>query len=270
MGNSGVKDYLIDRTAATEPEEVAMLVHGADLGRTLIYLPGLHGDWTLIGRFRMALRGRVRFVEVTYPRTLTWSLEDYAEGVERALAEQGIKEGWLLAESFSSAVLWPMVARKRFGVQGVILAGGFVRHPMARGIKMAEWVSGAIPLALLTRILFGYARLARFHHRNSPETRANIEEFIARRTRLDEQAARHRLHLLTQSDPRPIARETGVPIYGIAGLFDPVVPWYFVRRWLKRNCPSLREYRVIRRSEHNVLGTAAETAAEQVVEWMGR
>ena len=269
MGISGVKEHRIDRTPATQPEEEVVRVHGADWGRTLIYLPGLHGDWTLIGRFRMALRGRVRFVEVTYPRTLTWSLEDYAEEVESALAEQGITKGWLLAESFSSAVLWPIVERKRFGVEGVILAGGFVRHPMAWGIRLAEWVSGAIPLALLTRILFGYARLARFRHHNSPEMRANIEEFIARRTRLDQQAAKHRLHLLTQSDPRPIAREAAVPIYAIAGLFDPVVPWYLVQRWLKTNCPNLREYRVVWPSEHNVLGTAAGAAAEQVVEWMG-
>jgi pimeloyl-ACP methyl ester carboxylesterase len=253
-----------------EPEEIAVRVHAAGCGRTLIYLPGLHGDWTLIGRFRTALRGRVRFVEVTYPRTLTWSLGDYAEGVENALAQNRITRGWLLAESFSSAVLWPMIARKRFRVEGVILAGGFVRHPMAWGIRLAEWVSGAIPLALLTRILFGYARLARFRHRRSSEMRANIEEFMARRTSLDQRAAKHRLHLLAQSDPRPIARGAGVPIYGIAGLFDPVVPWFWVRRWLKRNCRSLREYRVIWRSEHNVLGTAAGAAAEQVVEWIGR
>jgi len=258
-----------NRAMTAEAEKMAVRVHGADCGRTLTYLPGLHGDWTLIGRFRKALRGRVRFVEVTYPRTLTWSLEAYAEGVEKALEENGITKGWLLAESFSSAVLWLMVARKRFGVEGVILAGGFVRHPMTWGVRMAERVAGALPLTLLTRILFGYGRLARFRHRNPPETRVSIDEFIARRTKLDQQAAKHRLHLLTQSDPRPIAREARVPVYGITGLFDPVVPWYWVRRWLKANCPSLREYRVIWRSEHNVLSTAADAAAEQVVEWMG-
>ena len=35
---------------------------------TLIYVPGLHGDWTLVGSFRKAVKGRVRFVEMTYPR----------------------------------------------------------------------------------------------------------------------------------------------------------------------------------------------------------
>ena len=51
-------------------EELQLRIHGEASLPTLIYLPGLHGDWTLIGGFRHALGGRVRFVEVTYPRTL--------------------------------------------------------------------------------------------------------------------------------------------------------------------------------------------------------
>ena len=107
-------------------EELQMRVHGDAGTPTLIYLPGLHGDWTLIGRFRKALKQRVRFVEVTYPRTLEWSLEDYAAGVEAALADRGINRGWVLAESFSSSVAWRLVSRKNFRIDGLVLAGGFV------------------------------------------------------------------------------------------------------------------------------------------------
>ena len=60
-------------------EKLEMRTYGDASLPTLIYLPGLHGDWTLVGSFRHALGGRVRFVEFTYPRTLTWSLEDYAK-----------------------------------------------------------------------------------------------------------------------------------------------------------------------------------------------
>ncbi|HYG34198.1 MAG TPA: hypothetical protein VEC99_05415, partial [Clostridia bacterium] len=67
-------------------EKVEIRIHHPNAQPTLIYLPGLHGDWTLVGGFRRELRGRARFVELTYPRTLTWSLEDYAAGVEQALA----------------------------------------------------------------------------------------------------------------------------------------------------------------------------------------
>jgi pimeloyl-ACP methyl ester carboxylesterase len=249
-------------------EELQIRIHGSDELPTLVYLPGLHGDWTLIGRFRKALTGRVRFVEITYPRTLTWSLDDYAAGVENELDRRGVIRGWLLAESFSSQVLWPLLARKRFDAEGVILAGGFVRHPINWGVRLAEYACGAISLGLLTRILFGYARIARFRNRHSPEARAALDEFLARRTRLDQQAAKHRLHLLAQNDPCAIASTVRIPVYGITGLFDPIVPWFFVRRWLKKNCPALKEYRIIRNSDHNVLGNAAESAAEYVMNWM--
>jgi len=249
-------------------EELQLRVQGDPSLPTLVYLPGLHGDWTLIGRFRQALRSRVRFVEITYPRTLTWTLEDYAGGVEKALAEHDINRVWLLGESFSSQVVWPLLSRKRLQIEGVILAGGFVRHPVTWAVRIAERLAGALSLGLITRILFGYARLARIRHRGSPETLRSIQEFIDRRTRLDQQAAQHRLHLLARNDPCEIARNTSVPIYAISGLFDPIVPWFWVRRWLRKHCPALREYKVVRSADHNVLGTAADIAADQVVSWI--
>lgn len=250
-------------------ETLQMRVYGpATQEPTLIYLPGLHGDWTLVAGFRRALNGRVRFVETTYPRTLTWSLEDYAAGVEAGLAEHGISRGWLLGESFSSQVVWPLVARRRFQIEGVILAGGFVRHPLRWGVRLAERLTGAISLSLLTRILFGYAKVARFRYRHSPEVVASIQEFIDRRTELDRAAAKHRLHLIAQNDLCNLARNASVPVYGLTGLFDPVVPWLWVRRWLRKHCVQLRAYRVITRADHNVLGTAPQPAADQVVEWI--
>src|ERR1035441_281411 len=77
-------------------EELQIRIHGAASLPTLVYLPGLHGDWTLVGDFRRQLAGKVRFVEFIYPRTLTWSLDDYAEAVENALAQNRIAGGWLL------------------------------------------------------------------------------------------------------------------------------------------------------------------------------
>jgi pimeloyl-ACP methyl ester carboxylesterase len=249
-------------------EKLELRIHGNAALPTLVYLPGLHGDWTLVGSFRRAVSGRVRFVEMTYPRTLAWSLDDYAREIEAALAEQGIARGWLLGESYGSQVLWNLVGRGRFQAEAVILAGGFVRHPMRWGVRVAENVCGGISLALLTRILFGYAKVARFRYRHSPETLANIHEFITRRTELDREAAVHRLRLIAQNDPRPVARQVNVPVYGLSGLIDPIVPWCCVRPWLRKNCPSLREYKLIMSADHNVLGTAARSAAAQVLRWM--
>src|SRR3954466_4980643 len=93
-------------------EMIQMRVHG-DAGQpTLIYLPGMHGDWTLVSSFRAAIRSRARFVELTYPRTTGWSLDQYAAAVKEALHAQNISHGWLLAESFSSFYP-PRVNRER-------------------------------------------------------------------------------------------------------------------------------------------------------------
>jgi pimeloyl-ACP methyl ester carboxylesterase len=236
--------------------------------QTLIYLPGLHGNWTLIGNFRRALSGRVRFVETCYPPTLEWSLDDFAQGFERALAATGIRSGWLLAESFGSQVAWPILQRSEFKVEGLILAGGFVKHPLQRTVRIAESIAGRISLTFLTYILFGYARLSRFRFRNSPDTLRGIEEFIARLTERERQAAKHRLHLVADHAPLDIARHVRVPVFALTGLFDPVVPWVFVRLWLKRHCRALREYRILWRADHNVLGTAPQRAADLVIQWM--
>ena len=154
--------------------------HGAGI---LVYLPGLHGNWTLIPAFRNALAGRVRFVELSYPPTLTWSMEDYAAAVESTLALHGITAGWLLAESFSSQVVWRVLARDIFKAKGLILAGGFVRRPAQWGARLAERMVGDAPLSAIMRVLFGYARVSRLRFRRSPETTAGIREFVARSPR---------------------------------------------------------------------------------------
>ena len=249
-------------------EEPQLRIHGDVTLPTLIYLPGLHGDWTIIGGFRHAIEGRVRFVEFTYPRTVTWSLDDYAAAVESTLAKNGITGGWLLGESFSSQVVWAMVARGKFRAQGVILAGGFVKYPMQQALRLAEKITGRISTRLLVWIIFGYAKIARLRYRLSPQTLAAIDEFVARRTELDRRAAQHRLRLVAENDPRLIARQATLPVFGLSGRFDPMVPWPLVRRWLRNDCPALRDYKVIRKADHNVLSTAPCAAAQQIMAWI--
>lgn len=249
-------------------EELQLRIHGDASLPTLIYLPGLHGDWTLVGGFRKRVLGRVRFVEFTYPRTLVWSLDDYAAAVEQALAANHITGGWLLGESYGSQIVWALAGRGKFPIHGIILAGGFARHPLRRAVRQAEKLFGRLPASLLVRLMFGFAKIARFRYRHAPESLATIDEFIARRTELDRQAAQHRLHLIAGNDPRTIARQTTLPVFYLSGFLDPIVPWPFVRHWLKKNCPALRECKIIRTADHTVLSTAPRKAAVEILRWM--
>ena len=250
------------------PETLEIRVVGAAGLPTLIYLPGLHGDWTLITRLSQCLRGRVRLVSFTYPRTLFWKLEVYAEAIENALAEQGIRQGWVLGESFASQITWTLLARERFRVEGVILAGGFVKHPVRWMVRPAKLLCRWSLLRWFIPCYRAYSSLVRRSGLGSEAEREMMEAFLVRRTELDLAAARHRLDLIADNDPREIARRTRVPVYGLSGWFDPIVPWPLVRRWLRRHCPALRDYRVILFSDHNVLNMAAEPAARQILAWM--
>jgi pimeloyl-ACP methyl ester carboxylesterase len=251
-------------------EILELRVYGDPLLPVLVYLPGLHGDWTLIGSFRKAVAGRVRFVEMAYPRTLTWSLDDYAAAIEVELSKLGITHGWLLGESFGSQPMWTLIGRGNFQADGAVLAGGFIRHPAQRFMRVLELITGRLPSFILIKIMFGYAKFARIRYRHSPETLASLGEFMSRRRdRHDREAAQHRLHLVGENDPREIAMTTKVPIYALAGILDPIVPWFPVRRWLKGRCPALREYKIVRRADHNVLNTGYEASAKWILEWMG-
>jgi pimeloyl-ACP methyl ester carboxylesterase len=96
----------------------------------------------------------------------------------------------------------------------------------------------------------------------------SFKEFIARRTEEDRRAMRARLRLLDHHDPKPIARKTRVPVYYLAGLFDALVPFPLVRRWLTRNCPGYRGGVTFWFSDHVVLTNAAQKCADQVWKWM--
>ncbi len=256
------------RALAVGGDGLVMRVHGARELPTLVYLPGLHGDWTLASSFRAAVAGQVRFVEFTYPRTLTWQVEDYAAAIEEALTAQGIRSGWLLAESFGSLVGWALVGRGRFQALGLVLAGGFVKHPWPWGARLMGSLGRATPMPLHHAIMMGYALYARFRHRQAPETRASIHEFVARRTLPDRQAMWARLELVAASDPRPIARRTRLPVFYLAGLLDPLVPWPWVRWWLRRNCPGYRGGKTCWRADHNALGTQPKLAAQVLLRWI--
>lgn len=249
-------------------EALQIRIHGPADKPTVIYLPGLHGDWTVVGGLRKCLGSRVHFVEFTYPRTVVWSLEDYAAAVEKALAANGITRGWLLGESFGSQIVWALARRKNFVITGIILAGGFVKYPWRGSVRLAAIIFGHVPFSLLVVAMSAFMKYARWRFRNSPETLAGVDEFIARRTRLDRAAAVHRLRLIAENDPRAVAQATPARVVYLSGFIDPIVPWFLVRRWLKCHCPAFGEAKIISGADHNVLSTAPQKSAEHILRWL--
>lgn len=255
-------------------EQVIVRVHGSPALPTLIYLPGLHGDWTLAASFRHQLAGKARFVDMTYPRTTTWSLEEYAKGIETALLAANVREGWLIGESFGSQPAWAMIGRSQrdestLKIHGLILAGGFVKHPWPRGARFMRMLNRLMPRWLARMLLRIYASYARFRHKDAPETLASVQEFVTNRLAPGEPDAMHqRYTIILENDLRLVARETKLPVFQLAGLVDPLVPNWLIGGWLRRNCPGFRDSKTIYTADHNVLGTAPAKAADAVLGWV--
>lgn len=237
-------------------------------GPVLVYLPGLHGDGTLISSFHQVVRDEVRFVGVRYPRSATAGLAHYARGIADTLARAGIDRGWLLGESFGSQVGWALL-EAGWPAQGFILAGGFVRHPWNLGVHLARLVCGHTPGPVLRAAFWLYPRYARFRHRRAPETRAAVAEFVRHRLAPgDREAMTHRLRLIAAADFRPAARQATVPVWSVTGFWDPLVPWPQVHRWLRHHCPTFQGARVLPWADHNVLATQPEAAARIIRRWL--
>lgn len=248
----------------------------------LVYLPGIHGDWTLVPAFRCSVCPPLGFVELAYPDRVDWTMADYASAVELALARLQIRRCWLLAESFGSLVAWgllerlqpqdgagPDASRLTCSVQGLILAGGFVRHPCPLGARALAALGRRLPDSVHRTLLRGYARMAGWRHRHAPETRDNVTEFLERRTSENRRAIHARLQLVARADYRTVAARTRLPVHALAGFWDPLVPWWLVWPWLRRHCPGFQEARMFWRADHNVLGTAPRPAAAAVLAWVG-
>lgn len=248
-------------------------VRGAAGLPTLVYLPGLHGDWSLTGPFGAALGDSVRWVRTAYGRSTSDDLPAMARSVLEALGAAGIDGGWLLAESFGSQVAWSLLGELRerpgFRVDGVILAGGFVRYPwpwlVGSAHAGADRISGGLSLLVAAGI-----RWARFHYGKTPEGRAAVEAFAShRREPGDAAAMTHRMRLIRDHDPRPVARAFRGPVWSLAGRWDLLVPMPWVHRWLRRECPGFRGAVTLGGCDHVVLASRPARAAGVVREIMG-
>lgn len=231
----------------------------------MIYLPGIHGDWGLIGAFRRALGERVRFVEFAYAKDEV-TLERLAELVHSELKAHGVNAGWLLGQSFGSQVGWALIARG-FPADGVVLAGGFVRHPWPWGARLFQFLL-SVPSGLINPAYRVYTALCNALARRGPEEAEELTAFARDRGSRDWEAMARRLSLIAASDPRATARAMRKPVHYLGGMIDPLVPWPLVTRWLKRECPGYKGETILPYADHNVLGSSPRESAERVLGWI--
>jgi len=250
--------------------ELRLEAHGAPDGAVLLYLPGVHGDNTLLGSFRARLGDDVRLLEIIYPVTASGTLTELATAVWQAAARVTDGPVWLLAESFGSQVAWAMLSQAPpQEVRGVVLAGGFVRHPWLWAVRLTRFGLSLMTPGAIRAFFRIYPLWARLAYRNAPEVAAVLPEFVARRQQPgDHRALIQRLRLIEGADFRETVRQLRVPVWQLTGRWDPVVPWWSVRRWLHGNCPGYQGTEVRPGADHVVLATDAAGSVASVRRWM--
>ena len=257
-------------------ETISAFIDGPEDRPTLIYVPGIQGDCTLIPALRRALGNDVYWVELTYPQTTGWTLERYASELLECLRQRGIKRGWLLGESFGSQVVFSVVGQCSldgknpfFEVEGIVLAGGFVRHPFVPGVHLARILTQYTPAFLLKLLLHIWKFCSQIRVGDDPVRQKSILDFVARRTEEDLQAWVHRLRLISAARLGEVAARSTIPLFAIAGFWDPVVVWPPVRWWLRQHCRGYRKWKTVWSADHTVLFTQPDVSADFIRASMG-
>lgn len=144
-----------------------------------------------------------------------------------------------------------------------------MRHPWPWGARCLKLQARVTPDWLNTALLRLYQRYALLRHREARETLEAIGQFVTNRLAPGDAAAiEARLELIAMNDPRSVARQATLPVHYLAGAVDPLVPWPWVCRWLRRNCPGYRGAVTFWNADHGVLATRPRRAADQVLTWV--
>jgi aminoacrylate hydrolase len=232
----------------------------------ILYLPGVHGDWTPQVRARSILSRDFHFVETAYPRIENWSIDDYARALKEMLDGLGIESAHIVGESFGSLVAWQFGIANPDRVRSFTLVGGFSRPPRFRVAAAAALK--ALPNNLLESAIDVYVagKSAAGERRETFESGA----YPATRTPRGRRATANRMTIIQESDFRDQLKQIKFPVRYLGGARDIVVP---VRReiatllaHLPPHCDFQSE--LVAGAAHAIIASHPEETVEHMSRWV--
>ena len=255
----------------TKLDQAAGLVHqiaGDTRATPIVYLPGVHGDWTPQGRARSILSREYQFVETAYPRVEYWTIDDYARALKELLDALGIESAHIVGESFGSLVAWQFGVAHPRRVRSFTLVGGFSRAPRFRIAAAASAALKCIPTRVLesTIDLYVAGKSALGEHREASAAGA----YAATRTDGGRRAAANRMSIIQQTEFRSHLPQIHFPVRYVGGARDLVVP---VRREIATLYNHLRPHcdfqsTLIAGAPHAIIASHPEKTVEHMVRWI--
>jgi pimeloyl-ACP methyl ester carboxylesterase len=252
-------------------DQATGLVHQAEgdpQAPAIIYLPGVHGDWTPQVRARPILSRDFHFVETAYPRTHHWSIDDYARALKELLDDLGIDSAHIVGESFGSLVAWKFGIANPERFRSFTLVGGFSRPPRFRVAAAAAVALKSLPTNLLEAAIDLYvaAKSAAGEHRETFQSGA----YPAARTVRGRRATANRMTIIQESEFQNHLQEIRFPVRYVGGARDIVVP---VRREIATLGASLPPHcdfqsALVAGAPHALIASHPEQTVQHILRWV--
>lgn len=244
-------------------------VSGDSAAPPLVYLPGVHGDWTIFERLRPLLNAHFRVIEITYPRRTDWKIEDFGSGLAKVLDELEVGAVHLLGESFGSLVCWEFGLSRPKRVRSFTLAGGFCQSPPTLMVDAARWGLSILPSPIFE---FGIDTYVGYRGKRGEKREALGPEALpypATRTTEGRLATVNRMQIIRRTDVRPRLGEVRFPVSYLGGSADGVVPVQREVQTLKdRLAPECRFHSfLVPGAPHIILASHPVDSARHILDW---
>lgn len=233
----------------------------------LIYLPGVHGDWTPQAAARPMLSANFRLVELTYPKQPTWNVGYYVAALQQLMDGLDIKSAHLVAESFGSVIAWQFGLELPKRIRSLILVGGFCQPPGNRRLSIGRLGLSLLPTPLFEAGVDRYVSMRERQGRLKPEDGSAAYSSV--RSDIGRRATVRRLELIQSRDYQSNLHAISFPVRYIGGERDVTVPVRREIQTLENSLPQEADFksRVIPKGPHMIISSHPDETAGQIIAW---
>ena len=250
--------------------ELVHQISGPEDAPAMVYLPGVHGDWTANESARTHLSRETRLIEVAYPRNAAWTLADFSNALRRLLDRLNLTSVHVAGESFGSLVAWETAFGHPELIKSLLLVGGFAQPPAYRVATSAKWALRGMPTFVLETGIDIYVYYKDLKGERRLGRRSGVSPYPAVRTRKGKLATASRMGIIERTDVRERLHRLQQPVRYIGGDSDSVIGVHRELSTLRQHLPPHCEFKseLIQDAPHAIIASHPEHTARTLTRWI--